>query len=410
VKPCRAKTFIDALDTRQASLAASASKLVESQKALDEAFDGRSTALAHLLSAMDAKHAEFDRSMTGFAETMTRALQEIEARTGKLGGSISETAASTVSMIEDRYAALRETAESEHALTTRTLTSALTDAYDQMNRLFDEAQTKFRTAASEIRGLSQSIQNEIEETRQELRRGAAELPRETAEQTQALRRVVGDQVKALGELTNIVARAGSAFDVAEPTPGAKRSTDSRTYRPEPAESEAPSVERTRPPAAARPQPTPPAQPTVAPPPPRAAVASPPQGGWLSDLLDRATRDDADETPKNSFDGLSLEIARMVDSAAVSDLWRRYQLGEKGAALFSRRLYTAQGRQTFDEISRRYPGEPAFRETIDQYIRNFEALVVESTRDDRDGSRAIELLTCDSGKVYTMLAHATGRFS
>ena len=101
---------------------------------------------------------------------------------------------------------------------------------------------------------------------------------------------------------------------------------------------------------------------------------------------------------------------MVDSAAVSDLWRRYQLGEKGAALFSRRLYTAQGRQTFDEISRRYPGEPAFRETIDQYIRNFEALVVESTRDDRDGSRAIELLTGDSGKVYTMLAHATGRFS
>jgi hypothetical protein len=47
--------------------------------------------------------------------------------------------------------------------------------------------------------------------------------------------------------------------------------------------------------------------------------------------------------------------------------------------------------------------------MDQYIRNFEERVVETTRNDRDGSRTLALLTADGGKVYTMLGHAAGRF-
>jgi hypothetical protein len=397
-----AQEFIETVETRQASLADSARRLVESQQALDAAFDGRSTSLAHLLAAMDEKHAEFERSMSGFAANMTAALQEIEARTDDIGGSLAQTAVGTVNLIEERFSALRETAETERAQTARTLTAALTDAYQQMNSLFDEAQTKFKSSAAEIRGLSQAIHGEIEETREALRRSATELPQETAEQAQALRRVVGDQVKALNELTNIVARSGRAFDVSEPAPEAQRSFQPAGPRPEPAR---------QPPArqeiAARKDPASPPPPVQAPP----APPQPPQGGWLSDLLDRATRDDGDaETGNAPLDGLSLEIARMVNREAVSDLWRRYQLGEKGPALFSPRLYTAQGRQTFGEISRRYMSEPAFHETIDQYIRSFEELVVETTRDDRDGSRTLDLLTGDSGKVYTMLAHATGRLS
>ena len=400
-----AQAFIETIETRQADLAESARRLVETQQALDAAFDGRSTSLAHLLAAMDEKHAEFDRSMAGFAETMTRALHEIETRTGDIGGSLSQTAVGTANLIEERFSALRETAETERALTARTLTSALSDAYEQMNRLFDEAQTKFKSAASEIRGLSQAIHKEVEETRAELRRSAAELPQETAEQAQALRRVVGDQVKALNELTNIVARSGRAFDVSEPAPEAKRSFQSAAPRPEPARQPP-----ARPEVAIRKEPAspPPAAPT---PPLQARPAPPPQSGWLSDLLDRATRDDGEAEAGNApLDGLSLEIARMVNREAVTDLWRRYQLGEKGPGLFSPRLYTAQGRQTFGEISRRYLNESVFRDTIDQYIHNFEDLVVETTRDDRDGSRTLDLLTGDSGKVYTMLAHATGRLS
>ena len=44
-----------------------------------------------------------------------------------------------------------------------------------------------------------------------------------------------------------------------------------------------------------------------------------------------------------------------------------------------------------------------------YLRNFEDLLGETNRNDRDGQQSLDLLTGDAGKVYTMLGHAAGRF-
>ena len=43
------------------------------------------------------------------------------------------------------------------------------------------------------------------------------------------------------------------------------------------------------------------------------------------------------------------------------------------------------------------------------IQEFERLLSEVARDDRDGSLAKSYLVSDTGKVYTMLAHAAQRF-
>ena len=139
-----------------------------------------------------------------------------------------------------------------------------------------------------------------------------------------------------------------------------------------------------------------------------------ESGWLSNLLERAS----DEGPAQAapprpaapggLDNLTLDIARMVDTSAVAELWGRYQRGER-EGLFSRRLYTVQGRQTLEEIRRRYKSDPDFRGTIEHYLRNFEELLGETNRNDRDGQQSLDLLTGDAGKVYTMLGHAAGRF-
>ncbi|GAC1562116.1 MAG: hypothetical protein NVS2B5_26900 [Beijerinckiaceae bacterium] len=112
-------------------------------------------------------------------------------------------------------------------------------------------------------------------------------------------------------------------------------------------------------------------------------------------------------PGGSLDALSLDIARMLDHDAVVDLWDRYRRGEQ--PVFSRRLYTAQGHQAFDEIRRRYRADDAFRETVDRYVQEFERLLTEVSRDDPDSPLAKTYLTSETGKVYTMLAHAAGRF-
>ena len=157
--------------------------------------------------------------------------------------------------------------------------------------------------------------------------------------------------------------------------------------------------------------------------PAPAAAS--RTGWLTDLLSRASRDDSEperdiarEPPRaseersprhsiESLNSLSVDITRMIDHDAAADLWDRYKRGERN--VFTRRLYTLQGQQAFDEIRKKYRGDREFKQTVDRYIGEFEHLLDEVARDDRGQVVARTYLTSETGKVYTMLAHAAGRF-
>ena len=109
----------------------------------------------------------------------------------------------------------------------------------------------------------------------------------------------------------------------------------------------------------------------------------------------------------SLDSLSVDIARMIDHDAATDLWDRYKRGERN--VFTRRLYTLQGQQAFDEIRKKYRADREFKQTVDRYVAEFERLLEDVSRDDRGQVVARTYLTSETGKVYTMLAHAAGRF-
>jgi hypothetical protein len=152
------------------------------------------------------------------------------------------------------------------------------------------------------------------------------------------------------------------------------------------------------------------------------------GGWISDLLRGASQETpAASTPRasaeqqtraadtrnprhmvESLNSLSVDIARAIDHDASVELWRRYQRGERD--VFTRRLYTLKGQTTFDEIKRKYEREAEFRTAVDRYITDFEKLLADVARTDRDRTVTQSYLTSDTGKVYTMLAHAAGRFN
>ena len=96
---------------------------------------------------------------------------------------------------------------------------------------------------------------------------------------------------------------------------------------------------------------------------------------------------------------------MIDHDAAADLWDRYKRGERN--VFTRRLYTLQGQQAFDDIRKKYRADREFKQTVDRYIGEFERLLDEVSRDDRGQVVARTYLTSETGKVYTMLAHAAG---
>lgn len=77
-------------------------------------------------------------------------------------------------------------------------------------------------------------------------------------------------------------------------------------------------------------------------------------------------------------------------------------------MFTRRLYTLKGQQTFDEIKRKYESDSTFRASVDRYVNDFERLLRDIAKNDRDNIMTQTYLTSDTGKVYTMLAHASGK--
>jgi hypothetical protein len=279
--------------------------------------------------------------------------------------------------------------------------------------------------SEQLKEMRSEMRREIEATRAELRQNIFELPQETAESAAQMRRVVVDQIEALAELNRIVARHGQNLDiveprVAEPRIAEPRIAESRVAEPRMVESRIvePKMVEPRMESAE----LPPLREVVreAPVPPRqkpARTAKPVR--WLSDLLTRASSRDNDTASREttgrepppavveSLGSIALDITRMIDHEAAAELWDRYKRGERN--IFTRKLYTMQGQRTFEDIRRRYRSDPKFVQTVDQYIAEFERLLDDVSRDDREQMLARTYLTSETGKVYTMLAKATGRF-
>ena len=272
--------------------------------------------------------------------------------------------------------------------------------------------------------MAEADARELESTRTELRRGILELPQETAESAAQMRRVIVDQIEALAELNRIVARHGRGLDAVEPRRAARAAarrdgTNGRRTatppRPAGAHARPPTSPRRAPhradPSRARERGQQglahrPAQPRLARggrptresrPAPAAATRWPPRAAGRAHARHSI----------ESLDSLSVDIARMIDHDAAAELWDRYKRGERN--VFTRRLYTLQGQKAFDEIRGKYRGDREFKQTVDRYIGEFERLLDEVSRDDRGQVVARTYLTSETGKVYTMLAHAAGRF-
>jgi hypothetical protein len=259
-----------------------------------------------------------------------------------------------------------------------------------------------------MRRTASSIKTELDDTRAELKKGVLDMPEEAKQSTKAMRRAVTEQINALKELSDIVAKSGRTIDVSERS--AQPQSRSAAPQPQPAERRGPAAGTAlRGTLGTEPAPRPAAQ----------------AGGWVRDLLTGASRDESAqqaavaETPRRpasntrspahvveSLNSLSVDIARAIDHEASIELWDRYRRGERD--VFTRRLYTLKGQQTFDEIRRKYQSDGEFHAAVDRYCDDFETLLKDISRTDHDNVMSRTYLASDTGKVYTMLAHASGR--
>ncbi len=108
----------------------------------------------------------------------------------------------------------------------------------------------------------------------------------------------------------------------------------------------------------------------------------------------------------TLQALAVDLDRALEQSPSPDLWQRYQAGERN--VFTRRLYNISGRQLYDRIAVKYRAEAEFREHVDRFVELFDRLISAASSRDRDNILVETYLTSDTGKVYLMLAQASGR--
>ncbi len=382
----------------------------------------------------NAQHqaSETQQNLQAISDNIVGQMSEISERLYNQSGTLQNA----TQLIEGTQANLQETLETKQA-TLEQIATGLVSHTSELNQtmqtfgnsvsamvedISDRSKTVGGTVAGEISNAIEDATSRFNDS-VEAMRGAAATMRDELEMTrEQMRRVVTDQIAALRELSAIVERSGKMFDA---TPAAAPITAPTQMVAAPAPRAAPrpqTVARPFPPQTAsvtpsRPAPAPRKAPVAQAPLARPAPAqrSTEQGsGWVSDLLRRASEEPATpvSNPRSaqhvveSLNSLSMDIANAIDHETSVDLWERYQRGETN--VFTKRLYTLQGQQTFDEIQSKYVNDIDFKMAVDRYVDDFEQLLQDASNNDATGVMAQTYLTSDTGKVYTMLAHASGR--
>lgn len=272
-----------------------------------------------------------------------------------------------------------------------------------LNQLINDASVRFSGAAKDIRRSADEVRLELLKINDDLNENVHKLPEKTRETTQTIRTALNEQIIALKDLVNIIQKNNQKnaneqlMSVFPPSSTLKRS-----------DSISPEVVK-----------------KIVPPKPvlQQDQNKKRQNKWVSNLLERASREETlyDETPDDtvfapvqtkprsaneSLNSLAAGIVQAMNHNAVVELWDHYHRGQKN--IVTERLYTLNGKKIFETIKKKYMGDIGFKRSVNQYIMDFEKLLRDVSRSSSSSNAIRKYLISNTGKVYTMLAHASGR--
>ncbi|MBB4076939.1 hypothetical protein GGR08_001251 [Bartonella fuyuanensis] len=278
-----------------------------------------------------------------------------------------------------------------------------TNSFQQsLNRLISESSTRFSEAAEEIRRSADEVRLELSKINNDINENVKKLPEKTKETTQTIRTALNEQITVLKDLVSFLQndQKGTKEQLISAFPTSsmlnKKSDSSlesikKIVPPKPILQQDPSKKR--------------------------------PNKWVSNLLERASRDETfyDEIPtdailtsvqtkprstNSSLNSLASGIVQAINHNAIVELWDHYQRGQKN--IVTERLYTLNGKKIFEMIKRKYMNDFEFKCSVNQYVADFEKLLRDISRSSGSSNSVRKYLRSDTGKVYTMLAHASGR--
>jgi hypothetical protein len=425
-----------------------AKALDSSNTKIDSILENRHQAIIGLLHAVNTKGADLDNVMRSYAGMVENALTNAETRAKQVGSALARDTAGQAQQALSQIERLREEAQAHTARAVGDLKSSFETVITQIGRQLEQMRGQFDNASRGMRDAAEKTATDLDSIRQEMQRRMEGLPQQTAQATAAIRKALADQLKEIEAITPVLTRPqipSGPEPYRQPQLPPRRDPFRGDEGGRAPQYDAPPQHRFDAPGDASEEPLDlgavagslsqqmsAAQHTErrGPGGNEAPRTYPPQGqaefrqperrheGWsVGDLLTNA---DAPGYPPQRPDpfapraprpqaaggqGLRLdEIARAIDRRTADEVWQRFRAGERG--VLGRHLYSVDGQQTFDEISQRYNRDGEFRATVDRYIGDFERLLRDAEQSDPSVMQSY--MTSETGRVYLLLAHASGR--
>lgn len=423
---------------------------------IDTTLQSRHAELSATLDRMAGKADDFTRQVRDYSRTIEGSLSEAETR------ALAAAEQLRIGTQSHREQALTEI-ERLQADTDAQSTRALEALKDRLSRVSEEVSTqlgslsdRFSETSEDVRRRAERVADELAREQARMKEEAERLPATTRETAEAMRQALQDQLRTIDQLSSLASREMQRRDVGLPTaqggalkPAADAPAPARPTGARPTAGEA-TPTRTLSSltdslahelgarggsgagqGAQRAVGQRDAGPSSAGHPSQQHISS-----WsLGDLLKRASDSEAPaasaktpEAPAASApapvaaasapkprpavaEPFRLDIdamARALDGATAAVIWQRLRAGQR--SIMVRSIYSPEGRQVFDEVVRRYPSDPNLQATINRYISDFERILGDTESRDGSGRLAQSHMTSTMGRVYLLLAHATGRIS
>lgn len=414
---------------------------------IDSTLQSRHAELSETLDRMVGKADEFTRHVKDYSTTIEGSLSDAEARALAAAEQLKIGTQTHRDKAFGEIERLKAETDAESQRALEALKNRLSSVSEEVSSQLGSLTNRFSETSDDVRKRAQRVAEELEREQRRMREEAERLPQTSRETATAMRQALQDQLRAIDQLSSLATNEAQRRDVGLPVAqgGALKPAEVSGNAHNSAGMGGNQGNAT---AAARGSGGPRSRSLTSLSETLASELGPRSGGsaghttredednpahvssWsLGDLLKRASDDEAaaerqpaaaDPTaPHHPHAGqaepaiqpfkLDMEkLARALDGATAATIWQRLRAGQRG--IMVRSIYSADGRGVFDEVVRRYPTDGNLQTTINRYIADFERILRDSEARDNTGRLAQSQIASTMGRVYLLLAHASGRIS
>jgi predicted nucleic acid-binding Zn-ribbon protein len=109
---------------------------------------------------------------------------------------------------------------------------------------------------------------------------------------------------------------------------------------------------------------------------------------------------------DSMHSAAIDVQKILSDEVDDKAWNHYLKGNRG--VFTRRAVRLLGGTETKAISGQYETDPEFRNAVNHYVEDFEAMLRRVLAERDGGMIAVTLMSSDMGKLYAALAQAVDR--